>query len=176
MNPFSARAHAFESATRTTFSVGSFGPVATLVWHTEVSLEGARAIREVFAALKARRLAEGFGFLTVLDSATDIRPTAAARRAMAEVLLDYGNDISAAAIAYEGDGFKATIVRSVITAINIAGGARFPNRVFSETPIAIDWLSRKLGGDVSQALLRSGVSRLRQAQTPAGGRTFTAGR
>jgi hypothetical protein len=165
MIPSTARVHAFESSTQGTFSVASVGPVAVLIWHTEVSLEGARAIGAVFATLKARGLAGGFGFLTVLDGSTDIRPTAAARRAMTDVLQEYGNDIGAAAIAYEGDGFKATIVRSVITAINIAGGARFPNRVFSDTTVAIDWLSGKLGGDLSQAMLRSGVNRLRQAQS-----------
>jgi hypothetical protein len=176
MIPLTARVHAFESPAQGTFSVGSLGPVAVLIWHTEVTLEGARAIGDVFATLKARALAGGFGFLTVLDGATDIRPTAAARRAMAEVLQLYGNDIGAAAIAYEGDGFKATIVRSVITAINIAGSARFPNRVFSETSAAIDWLSGKLGGDLSQAMLRSGVNRLRDAQKPVGGRTLAIGR
>jgi hypothetical protein len=116
----------------------------------------------VFADLRAKHLSEGLGFLTILERDTDIRPSAAARQAVAQVLTDYGADIAGAAIAYEADGFKATIVRSVITAINLASSTRFPNRVFAGSDQAIDWLAEALGDEKLGIQLRSGVAALRK--------------
>jgi hypothetical protein len=85
------------------------------------------------------------------------------------VLTDFGNNIGAAAIAYEADGFKATIVRSVITAINLASSTRFPNRVFAGADQAIDWLAEALADDKLALQLRSGVAALRKLQTGVSG-------
>ncbi len=169
-----ARHQTAGSASVRTFSSRSIGRVAVLIWHTEVTVEGARAIANVFAELKKDRSASGFGFLTVLEAGVDIRPSPEARQAVAQVLTDYGSDIRAAAVAYEASGFKATIVRSAITAINIASSTRFPNRVFSGTPRAIDWLALTLGDATIAASLRNGVDQMRRVSPGASGTVRSA--
>ena len=169
MPPSSARKQSGERTTGRSFTARGVGRTAVLIWHTEVSLEGARAIAAVFADLRVKHLSEGLGFLTVLERDTDIRPSPAARQAVAQVLTDFGSDIGAAAIAYEADGFKATIVRSVITAINLASSTRFPNRVFAGTDDAIDWIAETLRDEKLSLQLRSGLAGLRKSQPGVSG-------
>lgn len=160
MLPSAAR-HPPEPASPRSFSARSIGRIAVLIWHTEATLEGAEAIERIFGKLRGQNFAEGLGFLTIIESKADIRAPAAARQAVAQILRDYGGDIRAAAIVYEADGFKATIVRSAITAINLASRSRFPNRVFSNTRQALDWLVDELKDPTLLAQLHASVHQLR---------------
>lgn len=169
MRPSAAGQHPLEPASLRSFSARGIGRIAVLIWHTEVSVDGAKAIGEVFAELRRQNFAEGLGFLTIIETKTDIRPPSAARHAIAQVLSDYGGDIRAAAIVYEGDGFKSTIVRSVITAINVASSTCFPNRVFSTTRHALDWLADELEEPALLAQLHAGVSQLRVTDSHVSG-------
>jgi hypothetical protein len=171
MLPSAARQHALEPPLLRSFSARGIGRVAVLIWHTEVSLDGAKAIEAVFAQLRRRNFAKGFGFLTIIESKSDINAPTAARQAIAQALSDYGGEIRAAAIVYEAGGFKATIVRSVITAINLASSTRFPNRVFSNTRHALDWLADELQEPALLAQLLAGVSQLRLTDSHVSGPT-----
>ncbi len=169
MLPSAARKHPLEPASLRSFSARSIGRVAVLIWHTEVTLEGVKALGEVFAELRGQNFAEGLGFLTIIESKTDLRPPAAVRQSVAQILRDYGGDICAAAVAYEADGFKATIVRSVITAINLASSSRFPNRVFSHTRHALGWLVDELKDPTLLGQLHAGVRQLRVTDSHVSG-------
>ena len=169
MLPSAARPHPLEPASLRSFSARAIGRTAVLIWHTEASLDGAKAIGKIFAELRRQNFTEGLGFLTIIETKTDIRPPAAARHAIARVLRDYGGDIRAGAIVYEADGFKATIVRSVITAINLASSACFPNRIFSTTRHALDWLADELKEPALLAELQAGVNQLRDADPHVSG-------
>jgi tRNA U38,U39,U40 pseudouridine synthase TruA len=56
-------------------------------------------------------------------------------------LKSYDKHLAGAAITFEGRGFKMTMVRSVITAINMASRTQFPNSVFADVDSAATWLA-----------------------------------
>jgi hypothetical protein len=121
------------------------GPIALLVWRTSTSMEGVRAIEEVFSRLQKVLAPASFGFLTVALPDVDVRVESRVRTELARLLKAYGPSIGGAAIAYEGSGFKATIARSVVTAISLASQNEFPYRVFASVDPAMQWLATKLG-------------------------------
>jgi hypothetical protein len=133
-----------KAAQRSHFSAFPVGPAAVLIWHERISVEGVENLARVFEKLREPRSAKGFGLLTIIENGADVSTSPAARNAMSKALSDNDRWLRAAAIAYEADGFKATIVRSVVTAINIISGARFPNRVFRDNREALGWLGEKL--------------------------------
>jgi hypothetical protein len=126
------------------FSAFAVGPVAVLIWHERVSVEGVECLAGVFAKLSEIH-SSGFGLLTIIEKDADVSTPPAVRSAMSKVLMDNDRWLRGAAIAYEADGFKATILRSVVTAINLMSGARFPNRVFRDNRQALRWLGETMG-------------------------------
>jgi hypothetical protein len=68
------------------------------------------------------------------------RPAAEVRGAFARVMERFTRAICGSAIVYEGNGFKATAVRSVVTAVNLASAASHPNKVFGDVSSAFTWL------------------------------------
>jgi hypothetical protein len=132
------------SSPKSHFSTFAIGPAAILIWHERITVEGVESLTRVFKKLSETRVDDGFGLLTIIENGADVTTPADARNAMSKALNDYERWLRAAAIAYEADGFKATIVRSVVTAINLISGARFPNRVFRDNREALQWLGEKL--------------------------------
>jgi hypothetical protein len=132
-------------ATRPVFRAFARGRVAVLIWHQAIVAEGVPALSAVFEELRREHGADGFGFLTIIEKDTDVHTPAAVRDGLSQLLASSGPWLRAAAIAYEATGFKATIIRSAITAINIASRARFPNRVFQRTEAALEWLTEHVG-------------------------------
>lgn len=128
-----------------TYSAFLAGPVAVLIWHDCISVEGVDCVRRVFAALRREHSVRGFGFLTIIEEEADITTSAQVRQQLSALLAEHEPWLRAASIAYQGKGFKATIARSAITAINMASRARFPNRVFQEPIDAMRWLAAEVG-------------------------------
>jgi hypothetical protein len=131
--------------TRPAFSAFARGRLAVLIWHEHIVEAAIPPLREVFEQLRRAHGAAGFGFLTIIEKDTDIHTPAEVREGLSQLLAEYAPSLRAAAIAYEATGFKATIARSAITAINIASRARFPNRVFQRTDAALEWLVEYVG-------------------------------
>jgi hypothetical protein len=123
----------------------SAGPIALLVWRTATSVEGVLAIEKVFSRMQKELAPASLGFLTVALPDMDLRVGNPVRTELARLLKAYGPSIGAAAVAYEGSGFKATIARSVITAISLASQNEFPYRVFAAVDPAMRWLATKVG-------------------------------
>jgi hypothetical protein len=127
------------------FSAFARGRLAVLIWHDHIVAEAVPVLGEVFEQLRREHGTTGFGFLTIIEKDTDIHTPAEVREGLSQLLTTSGPWLRAAAIAYEATGFKATIVRSAITAINIASRARFPNRVFQRKEAALEWLVEHVG-------------------------------
>lgn len=63
------------------------------------------------------------------------------RKAATELTRKYTKCITGAAVICEGTGFRATAVRSVVTAIHMASFSSHPSKVFSSSGPAVDWLA-----------------------------------
>jgi hypothetical protein len=128
-----------------THAVGYRDNLVLLGWRTAGTMEGARAVARAFdvalAACPDRRL----GFVTLIEKPAIRHAPNEVRSAVTELLRRHDRSIGAAVVVFEGHGFLATVVRSIITAINLASRASFPNAVFAEVEPAVAWLAEKMG-------------------------------
>jgi len=84
------------------------------------------------------------------------------RRVLANIMRKYSPNTSGAAVVFEGTGFRATALRSMVTAIHMASFAKHPSKVFATTEPALDWLERKHPAEQLDATrLAEAVSALR---------------
>ncbi|MEN9577234.1 MAG: hypothetical protein RJA70_243 [Pseudomonadota bacterium] len=140
------------------FAVYTLERVVVLWWRTEVVVGGANAITTAFRKLVAEG-SEPIGFLTIINADCDVRTPAPVRAAISKLLNTYDKTIGAAGIVYGAQGFKATVLRSVITAINLASRSSFPNRVFPDLHHGEQWLTQTLNSpDLAGDKLSSGIA------------------
>jgi hypothetical protein len=105
-----------------------------------LSVAGVAGVRLGFEQLTARY--PQIGYIGYLDS-TNSTMNPKAREMMAEVVGKYSSRIGAAAIVVHGKGFKATVVRSVITGIHLASRATHPLRACADVESALRWYESK---------------------------------
>jgi hypothetical protein len=98
---------------------------------------GVSAVQRGFEQVKASH--EQVGYLSYVEGAACGAMDATARNLMADVVRRNTSRIGAAAIVVNGDGFRSTVVRSVITGIHLASRAAHPMRVFPKLAPALDW-------------------------------------
>jgi hypothetical protein len=146
------------------YAVGTLDNHVVLFWRRKAVHEGALRARKAFLEITRERPESKIGFLTVVDARCEISASGDVRDEVAETLRVYQRQLGAAAVAFEGVGFRISVARSVITAINLASRTRFPNSVFSETHGAAAWVHRQMAavdGAVSIERLLSAVEQLR---------------
>lgn len=90
-----------------------------------------------------------FAYIGIREAGTDVRPAPDARTAMTELARRCAPAVTAAAIIYEGQGFAATIHRSLVTAIQIAAQIRFPVKVCDSLQTAAPWLEARVPPEVA---------------------------
>jgi hypothetical protein len=139
--------------------------VATLGHYVIVLLKtyfGSRGIAALEAASEdVLRQYSRIGHLVVLYPEHNV-PGPEEREAISRVLRRYRSAIAGAAIVREGDGFKATVTRSVGNAIQLLSRASHPMRIFPDVGDASVWLGSHLpGADVDATNLRAAVRELR---------------
>ncbi len=94
------------------------------------------------AACEDRRERLGrFGWLGIVEPQTNLTLPDDVRAAWVELVARYSNCFTGAVLVYEEVGFSATVIRSVLTAVNMASRASHPNRVFSSLYEGVRWLS-----------------------------------
>jgi hypothetical protein len=129
------------------YSVCTLGNVVVLTWKGPPSVEGVKSCSLAFSALRRESRAPQIGFLTIIEHvAGQGTMHAPVRSALGQMLKENEEIIRAAAIAFEGTGFRATVVRSVVTAIQMATRLKFHSSVFSERNAAAAWLINRMAG------------------------------
>jgi hypothetical protein len=124
-------------------AVATIGPCVVLLWRRAVVMQGTEWIRKALFAVARSHAKEKVAFLTVLESACELSTPTDVRHKIADLLNQNQDRLAAAAITFEGRGFRMTVVRSIITAIHVASRSRFPNSVFSDVQTSTDWLERR---------------------------------
>lgn len=131
---------------RSDFGVCTYDNIVMLVWTGPPTLEGVAVCSKAFAKLHDARPYEPLGFYTLIsEPAQQGTLPESVRKALGKMLKENEPWIGSAVIAYEGSGFRATIVRSVITAINLAARPRFPASVHSHRSSAAERMLQELG-------------------------------
>ena len=133
---------------RKEYAVCTFDSIVILVWTGLPSVEGVASCATAFGRLRAARPGERLGFYTLIsEEAQGGTLPEPVRVALGKVLKENENYIGSAVIAYEGKGFRATVVRSVITAIHMATRLKFPASVHSNRRAAVLRMLQELGAE-----------------------------
>jgi hypothetical protein len=75
--------------------------------------------------------------------ASALTPDAAARTALARMLLNLNGRVSHSALVHEAEGFRAAMIRSIVTGIAALSNPGFPHRVFARLEEAVAWMTPK---------------------------------
>ena len=78
--------------------------------------------------------------LTVIEQSA-APPSADIRKAIARLMDSKANRIRASALVFEGNGFRASTVRSVATGLSLLARRPYPHRTFATVKEAAMWLS-----------------------------------
>jgi hypothetical protein len=119
-------------------------------------------IRRALADLSERH--ESFGYLCVLEPGAQLTLPPDLRESVNAFVRRYSERFSGAAIVFEATGFQATVVRSLVTAVNLASRASHPTKVFGDLPAASSWLCRLTPGEPTAARLVQLTNQLREAK------------
>jgi hypothetical protein len=83
----------------------------------------------------------GIGLLTIIEQHAPAPPSEV-RAAVARFLSNCAGTVKASAVAFEGTGFRAAMVRGVVTGVNLLARLPYPHQVFATVPDGANWLSR----------------------------------
>jgi hypothetical protein len=124
------------------FMLASCGPVFIVEWRVNTTMEGCRALRTECERF-GRTQPGGVGLLTIIN-ANAPAPGASERVAIADFLRAGSSYIKSSAVVVEGQGFRAALVRGVVTGLTLLAKQAFPHRVISMEE-ALQMLSEGLG-------------------------------
>jgi hypothetical protein len=119
-------------------------------------------VRRALADLSDRY--DTFGYLCVLEPGAPLTLPADLRESINAYVRRYSTRFSGAAIVFEGAGFQATVVRSLVTAVNLASRASHPTKVFDNLRTACDWLCHLTPGEPTAPRLCELTQQLRKAE------------
>ena len=109
--------------------------VVVLIWRRPPELLGVEHCSKLF------RQMDRFGYLAVVQPNAGTQMPAQVRTDLSALLRSHEKKILGSAIAFEGRGFGAAIVRSVVSAIQLALQPPYPVKVTSDVLSAAQWLT-----------------------------------
>ncbi|MEO8177816.1 MAG: hypothetical protein ABI895_03190 [Deltaproteobacteria bacterium] len=119
-------------------------------------------VRRALADLAERY--DTFGFLCVIEQGAPITLPADLRESVNAYVRRYSPRFSGAAIVFEAPGFQATVVRSLVTAVNLASRASHPTKVFGDLRTGCNWLCRLTPGEPTAPRLFELTNQLRKTE------------
>ena len=93
-------------------------------------------------ALRAHKAFGGSIALMQIVAGSAITPDGRARGALVQMLRSLNGFVSHSAIVHEAEGFRAAMIRSIVTGVAALSNPGFPHRVFAEVPEAANWMSQ----------------------------------
>lgn len=114
-------------------------------------MAGANDLAETCSAF-AKEHPEGIGLLTIIEDKAPA-PDNDARGRIAE-FLGQAEFIAASGVAFEGSGFRAAAVRSIVSGLTILARQPFPHKVFSSIFATMEWLSPELNARLGEPYTR----------------------
>ncbi len=113
-----------------------------------------------------KQFPQGVGLITVVKDTS--APSASGRDAMLAMFRELWPLMTAALFVPNAEGFKAAVLRSVMSGLVLATGQRDRVRVERSVPAGMPWFAGKLlgdRGDAQQKLLHSGIQRFCEAES-----------
>jgi hypothetical protein len=118
-----------------------------LLWRGAATPERARLV----CAAISRRAAHGrFVAITVVEENAP-PPEGPARQIFAATMREIRHSIAGNAYFMPISGFRGSVIRSVITGLNLLAGDPYPTRAFDALPPAARWVAGRLHDDAAAA-------------------------
>lgn len=124
------------------FALGVYGSVVIVVWRRETRL-GAVATLSSYIAERSALYPGGIGLVQVIED-TATPPSAATRRALAQMHGAHAANIRRSAVVYTKTGFAGASVRMVMTGVAMLRPPAFEHELFASVSAAIPWLEANL--------------------------------
>lgn len=121
-------------------AIGHVSEVALYVWRSTTTLAAARALEQTVRIVGTR--AKGGGVLLGVVAAGVPPPEANVRKALADSLAAGAGFVRASALVFEGEGFRASMVRAVATGLSMLARLPYPHESFPSVTAAAKWLER----------------------------------
>jgi hypothetical protein len=134
------------------------------VWRRESLIENIQYLTALLERERAEH-PEGFHLLQVVEYSAVV-PNAVARAALAGMLRSGTGAIISSSVAFEGDGFQASMVRGVVTGLTMLAKPPFPHGVVASVRAALVVHARHAGiplGDPLLERVEQAVAELRSA-------------
>jgi len=141
-------------------AVGYWSGLATVVWMGTTYPHHAASVKAAVDAAQATSTS-GTVWLLQLVAPKAVVPDGRSRSALASMLHSFDGVVSHSAVVHVGAGFRASIIRSIVTGLNALGRQKFPHKVFAETDEAMEWFSRN--GLENQATVLRNLKAFHQA-------------
>ena len=131
------------SETSPDFVLGSDKNIVAILWRGETAVAH---IRELSAAIADAHVGAGPSVRLFQVMPPDAPPPdGETRREIARVLKSQNGVVSHSAIVQLGSGFRASVVRSIVTGIVRMSNPGYPHRVFSSVADACAWIHEETG-------------------------------
>jgi len=122
-------------------AVGYLPGAVFYVWRRATTVAGAQLLAQIIREAAAWGQEQQTLLFGVVE-ATAPPPEAHVRKALGDSLRVGAGVIRASAIAFEGQGFRASMVRAVATGIAMLARYPFPHEAFPGTTVASQWLEQ----------------------------------
>jgi hypothetical protein len=118
--------------------IGVADGIAVALWVYATKPADVTALTD--AARSARSASGATVKLVQIVPETALTPDGRARDALAHMLRGLKGIVSHSAIVHEAEGFRAALIRSIVTGVVSLSNPGFPHRVFAKLPEAAAWL------------------------------------
>lgn len=135
---------ATEYARSATYVMAFYERIYIAIWSGAPTTESVVILTEGLRTL-LKRCPQGVALLTIIEPDAPM-PDSPARKAIAASMADYQYSIRAAASVYEGTGFAAAAVRSILTGMGLFIHQPFPMKIFATVDEATGWMVPFLRG------------------------------
>ena len=125
------------------YALAVYRDLFVLIWRHETTVQGCRSFRDELFRFAENR-PQGIGLLTIVEETAPMPPVES-RQSIASTLRDASGHIVASAVVFEGAGFRAAAVRSVVVGLTMLARQKFPHKVFGNLSDAASWMHATLG-------------------------------
>ncbi|WP_437523650.1 hypothetical protein WME79_34500 [Sorangium sp. So ce726] len=121
-------------------AVGYWSSLATAVWMRTTHPHHAASLKSAIVAAQSKSPSRKVWLLQIVTPEA-IVPDTRSRSALAGMLCSVDGIVSHSAVIHIGSGFRASVVRSIVTGLNALGRQQFPHCVFASLEEGVAWLA-----------------------------------
>jgi hypothetical protein len=108
-----------------------------VIWRKDTTADAVKQLRDLLQ--KTSTTTQAVCLLTIVEPNAP-PPSSDVRDALAGVLGEFGKLIKYSAVAFEGSGFRAAMVRGVVTGLTMLARMPYPHKVFAGVEESARWL------------------------------------